>query len=240
MTDKRALHVAEAGQITGPGAAALKYDILTALLVTAAQGEPVEARLTLRLALLITARYNWRRGTFAVGQKEIARMWGVTERTAKREMAQMRNRGWIAVDVPAARGRVACYRISLAQVLRVTMPHWAAVGSDFVARMVGAPEEEGQGASNVIPLRREPETLPGPDGTAWSAVAVRLQAQDPGVYSAGFAQLTPTEVEGGTLTLLAPSRFICDYVATHYRSRILAALATEDRSLHDVRITFRG
>ncbi len=76
-----------ARNITGPGSAALKYDILTALLVTAAQGEATEARLALRLSLLITARFTWRSGTFSVGRREMARMWGVTERTANREIA---------------------------------------------------------------------------------------------------------------------------------------------------------
>lgn len=241
MTEGRAVHVSQTRRVTGPGAAAIKYDILTALLVTAAQGEPAEARLSLRLSLLITARFNWRLGTFAVGQKEIARMWGVTERTAKREMAEMRTRRWIAVEVPAARGRVASYRIELAEVLRTTMPHWAAVGPDFAARMVGAPDAEaeaaGQGASNVIPLRRDPVPHPEPDGSVWSAAAARLQAQDPGVYAAWFAPLQPLEVEGGTLTLIAPSRFMSDYVATHYRARLLAALVAEDRSIREVRIT---
>lgn len=239
MTERRAVDLSQAGRITGPGAAALKYDILTALLVTAARGDPVAARLSLRLSLLITARFNWRRGTFAVGQKEMARMWGVTERTAKREMAEMRARGWIAVDVPAARGRVASYRIALAEVLRATMPHWEAVGPDFAARMAGAPDAETE-PSNVIPIRRGAETAPEPEGSVWGAAADRLRAQDSRLHAAWFAQLQMVDLAAGTLTLMAPSRFIADYVATHYRSRLLAALAVEDRSIRDVRITHPG
>jgi hypothetical protein len=239
MTERRARDLSQASRITGPGAAALKYDILTALLVTAAQGDPVSARLSLRLSLLITARFNWRRGTFAVGQKEMARMWGVTERTAKREMAEMRARGWIAVDVPAARGRVASYRIALTEVLHATMPHWDAVGPDFAARMVGAPEAETE-PSNVIPLRRAAEAMPAAEGSVWGAAADRLRAQDSDLYTAWFAQLEMIDLSTGTLTLMAPSRFIADYVATHYRSRLLAALAVEDRSIREVRITHPG
>ena len=111
------------GSFNGPSAGAAKYDVLTALLVMALQGETVEARLALRLSLLITARFNWRKSVFAVGQKELARMWGVTERTVKREMAEMRSRGWIEVAVPAARGRVAEHRIMFETVLGVTMPY---------------------------------------------------------------------------------------------------------------------
>mgnify|MGYP001122200213 CR=1 FL=1 len=96
----------------GPGSQAIKYDILTALLAMASSGPAIEARLSLRLSLLITARFNWRIGTFAVGQREMARMWGVSERTAKREMAAMRALGWIAVAQPSAKGRVATPQVN--------------------------------------------------------------------------------------------------------------------------------
>jgi len=221
--------------VSGPGSAALKYDILTALLVTATCGDAVAARLALRLSLVITARFNWRSGTFAVGQREMARMWGVTERTAKREMAELRSRGWIAVAVPAARGRVAQYRIELPEVLAATMPHWEAVGPDFAARMVAAPEPLPD-VSNVVPLRRD-VGLPLEDGTGWASVAARLQSQDPGVYGAWFAPLVPVDVESGILTLRAPSRFIADYVTTHYLARLLAAASAGGQGIRDVRVT---
>jgi len=218
---------------TGRGSSALKYDILTALLVTSAQGPAVEARLALRLSLLITARFNWRLGTFSVGQREMARMWGVTERTAKREMAQMRALSWIAVSVPAARGRVAQYRILMENVLRDTTPHWAAVGPDFVARMSQAPEPETQ--TNVVPLRAETVSIPD-DGTVWSTAAQQLNLQDPAVYSAWLSGLVPAEVDAGTLVLVAPSAFVASYVETHYKSRLLAAVLPLDAGVRDVRV----
>ena len=237
MAQNKSAGFAPAKRITGPGAAAVKYDILTALLVTAARSDAVEARLALRLSLLITARFNWRSGCFAVGQKEMARMWGVTERTAKREMAHLRGLGWVAVSVPAARGRVAQYRIDLDRVLGATMPHWDAVGPDFVARMSHAPEPETD--SNVVPLRRD-LTLPDADGTGWDGAARRLQAQDQALYSAWFAPLQVLEVENGILTLLAPSRFIASYVRTHYLTRLLAAITAENREVREVQIVCEG
>lgn len=239
MTDTRVGQAVIAGKLTGPGASSIKYDILTALLVTAARGAPVEARLALRLSLLITARYSWRQGTFAVGQREMARMWGVTERTAKREMSAMRSIGWIIVDVPAARGRVARYRILLDAVLRQTLPHWDAVGPDFAARMAGAPEPAGE-ASNVVPLHQALAPTTEANGTNWPAAAARLQAQDPAVFSAWFSGLVPNGEDGGLLTLSAPSRFVADYVRSHFMSRILAAVVAEDRSVRDVEIVWAG
>lgn len=226
-------------QITGPGAAALKYDIISALLVTAARGNAVEARLALRLSLLITARFNWRSGCFTVGQKEMARMWGVTERTAKREIANLRGLGWITVAVPAARGRVAQYRIELNTVLRATMPHWDAIGSDFVARMTNAPTHEVAAETNVVPLRRD-IAPPAEDGTGWAGAAQRLQSQDPAIYGAWFAPLKPLDLESGIFTLRAPSRFHASYVRTHFLTRLLAALTAEDRTIRDVQVVAAG
>lgn len=222
--------------VTGPGSAAVKYDILTALLVTAARGAPAEARLALRLALLVTARFNWRRGSFAVGLREMARMWGVTERTAKREVARMRAMGWIAVRVPAARGRVAEHGIDLGAVLAATRAHWEAVGPDFVERMSAAPATEPAG--NVVPLRPGGEAaLPEEDGTGWAAAAARLRAADPSLYGAWFARLRAVDLEGGVLSLAAPSQFIAAYVETHHRARLMAALAAEAAGVREVRVT---
>lgn len=235
MTYGKAGFPALSKQVTGPSASAVKYDILTALLVTAAQGDAVEARLALRLSLLITARFNWRNGCFAVGQKEMARMWGVTERTAKREMAHLRGLGWISVLVPAARGRVAQHRINLATVLNATMPHWDAVGPDFVARMTNSPEPDEPSKSNIVPLRRD-MTLPDNDGTGWAEAAKRLQAQNAPIYGAWFAPLKPLDFESGTFTLLAPSRFHANYVRTHFLTRLLASLTVENRAIRDVQV----
>ena len=219
--------------IAGPGAGALKYDILTALLVSATCGDAVTGRLALRLSLLITARFNWRSGCFTVGQREMARLWGVTERTAKREIAEMRRRGWISVAVPAARGRVAQHRIEMARLLQDTMPHWDAVGPDFAARMTGAPEPET--GSNVVPLRGAPP-LPPEDGSGWSAACARLKAQDSAAYDAWFAQLHPVGLENGVLRLAATSRFHADYIRTHFLARLRAALAAENREVREISV----
>jgi hypothetical protein len=226
-------------KITGPGSSSLKYDILTALLVTAARGDADVARLAMRLSLLITARFNWQRESFAIGQREIARMWGVTERTAKREMAAMRARGWIAVTVPAARGRVAQYGIKFDALLRETMPHWDAVGPDFVARMSAAPEPETAPADNVVPLRPVASGQGG-DVPGWTRAAERLAAQDPSVFNAWFAGLVPVDGEDGVLTLVAPSRFVADYLRTHHLTRLITAVVIADPAFRDVEVIWQG
>lgn len=221
------------GSFNGSSAGAAKYDVLTALLVMASRGEAVEARLALRLSLLITARFNWRKGVFAVGQKELARMWGVTERTVKREMAELRARGWIEVAIPAARGRVAEHWIHFDAVLGETMRYWTAVGPDFAARLIGAPKPEGQ-ESNVIPLREEAPLLT--ESGLWSRIANHLRAQDPAVYEAWFSQLVYVDVEQGVLKLMAPTRFLANYISSHYQGHLLGAALAQDCLVREIKV----
>jgi len=94
----------------GRDAAARKYDIITALGAYALAGGKHDHRLVLRFITLVTARYNWARNELAVGQREIAQLWSVDERTVKREMAKLRGCGWLVVKRQGARGRVTLMR----------------------------------------------------------------------------------------------------------------------------------
>ena len=225
-------------KITGPGSSAIKYDVLTALLVTVAQDSGSLGRLAGRLSLVITARFNWRLGVFTVGLTELARMWGVTERTAKREMAQMRSLGWISVERPAARGRVAQHRIEFTALLRSTAPHWDAVGPDFAARMTGAPEPTD--TPNVVPLHGDSVSLPAEDGSNWPRVAEILSQSDPATYRSWFANLIPVDCDAEVWVLMAPSRFAASYIQTHLKDRVLMAIATIDRSVRRVEVIADG
>jgi len=112
------------------------------------------------------------------------------------------------------------------------MPFWEAVGPDFAARMTGAPEVEP--TSNVVPLRSPSTALPEDDETGWATAAAKLRAQDPAVYDAWFAPLTALEIDGGVLTMAAPTRFQADYVRTHHKTRLLAALSAANPGIRDL------
>jgi hypothetical protein len=184
----------------GRGAAARKYDILTAMGAHAlAQGKGPQ-RLILRLMTLITARYNWTRDELAVGQREIARLWDCDERTVKREMAKLRAMGWLEVRRQGARGRVGEYALGVERILADTRARWEAVGPDFALRMGEAP------ATDVValPVRG---AVPPPDisgGTEWALAQALLHAEDAGVYGAWLRHLQRRERAGGRLVLAAP------------------------------------
>lgn len=214
----------------GRQAAALKYDFLTALGAHALAQSKGPQRLVLRLMTLITARYNWAHDELAVGQREIARLWGVDERTVKREMAKLRAMGWLVVKRQGARGRVTEHGLDIVKILEATKPVWAAVGPDFEARM-GAGAGDGPNA-NVVPLPvKTDQAGPPPDvscGTEWALTQAIFHAEDPGTYRAWVQGLERGERAGGRLTLIAPSRFHASYVATHLKDRLLNACKSVD------------
>jgi hypothetical protein len=222
-------------KVTGPKAAVVKYDILTALMTLGLHDKGIDGRLAQRLALLITARFNWQSETFCVGLREIARMWSVTERTTKRELALMRARGWIAVHRSAARGRVTEHRVNLHSVLEATRVCWPLVGPDFVARMGQGPDEKPV-EKNVIPFVQAEIVAPQNDGTVWSAASRLIYDNDPAIHVAWFSKVTEIGREGTVLELAAPSAFVARYIETHYSGRILAAVTSCDPSVTTVRV----
>ncbi len=218
----------------GRGASARKYDILTALGTYAlAQGKHDQRRV-LRLITLITARYNWTRDLLAVGQREIARLWSVDERTVKREMAVLRAKGWLVVHRQGARGRVTEYGLDIDQLMVDTADHWISVGPDFELRM----GQGGDTSADVVPLpvKGHVASPDVSDGTEWSLACALLHAEDPGLFASWIAGLERVERIGGRLVLKAPSRFHGAYVQTHLERRLLSACQEVDNDIVDLRI----
>ncbi len=221
-----------AKKLAGPEASSLKYDLITALGSFALAGPAAMQKLALRLITLLTARYNWRHGELRVGQREIATLWSVDERTVKREMAKLRALGWIVPLSPARRGRVASYALDPGRILGATRETWPLVGCDFVARMAG--QEEAAEPSTVVPfLRHEPKEpepeMPEENGRdAWDAMRRHLRGEDAAIFSNWFAALTSGGRSGDALVLRAPSAFHANYIRTHFGDRLQGALGRID------------
>ena len=215
----------------GRNAPAIKYDILSALTVHALSGDKHRQRSILRVIALITTRYNWRSNELSIGREEIARLWSVNERTVKREMAKLKTMGWITVKRPAARGRVAVYEFDLKQVMVDTSEVWPTIGPDFQARMT----EEPKGDTNIVPFKVKP---PAPDSSGadvWTQVQTILHGRDPELWSSWFQHLTEADRAGGVVTLMAPSRFMADYIAQKWSGRLLSAYGRVDPDVRSLR-----
>lgn len=212
-----------AGKVVGRKASTKKYDILTALGAYALSQNKGLQRLSLRLMVLITARYNWQRDELSMGRKEIARLWGVNERTVKREMAKFRELGWVRVKTPAARGRVATYSIAFNTISKATQESWPAVGPDFVERMAGLYPASvvkvdfaraGQGA----PVKDTEDTT-----GVWAEVQTLLRTDDESVFKNWFSRLGFIEYENRELVISAPNSFVARYIETHLSQTLMAA-----------------
>lgn len=214
----------------GREAAAKKYDILSAMMAHAMAGDQNRQRLVMRLMSLITARYNWQRNELAIGQREIARLWCVDERTVKRDMARLRQLGWVDVKRQGARGRVAILGLNLERIMLDTRPQWINIGTDFVERL--EPEQHAS-ASTVVPFRR-----PVPVGQdLWGQICVKLAEEDAATFEAWFANMKQGAIEEGCLELLSPSRFHATYVRTHLLPRLQTLARRVDPTIAVVRIT---
>ncbi|SPF81770.1 DnaA N-terminal domain-containing protein [Pseudoprimorskyibacter insulae] len=222
----------------GRHAAGMKYDLLTALGSYALSKDKGDQRLIFRLMTLVTARYNWGRDQLAVGQREIARLWHVDERTVKREMAKLRAMGWLIVSRQGARGRVTEYSLGLDRILADTTQVWAAVGPDFETRLSVPAGTE----SNVVPMTpKQPIAAPEiKDDHEWSLARALLHTQDKAIYAAWFQELQREGRAGGRLRLSAPTRFHASYIATHMNARLTAACQSVDDSVTSVEVVARG
>jgi hypothetical protein len=226
-----------ASRPVGRDAATKKYDILSAMMTYALAREKHTQKLILRLMSLITTRYNWQRDELSMGQKEIAKLWSVDERTVKREMAKLKSKGWLSVKRPGARGRVTLYGFNLDLVLNETEPEWQKIGPDFVNRlteMTGV-TTQNMHETNVVPFATN-ASPPVVDGSIWAEVAAVLYARDSTIFAAWLQQLQEAGREGAYLTLVAPTKFHATYVETHLSELLLRAISSIDPSLRAVRI----
>ncbi|TMV77572.1 hypothetical protein FGG78_27180 [Thioclava sp. BHET1] len=230
-------------RIAGAGASARKYDLLTALGALGLAGSKHDQRQVLRLVTLVTARYNWAQDSLSVGQREIARLWAVDERTVKREMAKLRELGWLVLRKQGVRGRVTEYGLGYEAILEATRPHWAAVGPDLEFRLSQTLNPEavpagtnGEAAgARVIPFPGQPSPVLGTD--LWSRVCEEFRKEAPGLYEAWLRPLVKADANPpDELILLAPSRFHANYVQTHLGQGLYSRCHEKDPQIRRLRV----
>lgn len=233
----------DAKRYTGPQAGSQKYDLLTALSVAGLSGSPGFQTSMLRLVALVTARYNWGRNELTVGQREMARLWSVDERTVKREIKRLTAASILLQLRPGVRGRVAAYRLNIAEIHRLSAPVWDRVGPDYADRMAQqGPPPAAPTVTQVDFAAAQPAdpTLqidpPAGQGGPWARTLARLAQLEPALHRSWFAALTPGACEAGVLTLRAPSQFQARYVQTHHQRLLLGTAQMEFPDLRRIEI----
>lgn len=189
----------------------------------------------MRLIAAVTARYNWRTDELTVGQKELARMWSVDERTVKREVRRLTDAAILLQLRPGVRGRVAAYRLNYTRIYTLSEPVWQNVGPDFSARMEAQAPKPAETVVRVdFGARPAPEMLPD---DPWGKACARLSATDPAVYRGWLSKLRFVEMTDRVLILIAPSRFVAQYVETHLSASLRGAAELEFGPLRRVVVT---
>jgi hypothetical protein len=218
----------------GPEAGSKKYDILSALMAHALSQDKNRQKLVLRLMSLITTRYNWQRNELIMGQREIARLWCVDERTVKRDMVKLRSLGWVVTKRQGSRGRVSTLGLDIERILLDCRNTWPNIGEDYVARMSGQTEAPVDNKTNIVPFQR---TYPQSNSKIWTKVRDLLKTEDPTVFRAWLDPLALTDETTEKLTVVAPSRFHASYVQTHLLTRIQVAAQRSSGSIYTIVIT---
>ena len=217
-------------RITGSGSGAVKYDILTALAVSGLNGSARDQLSMSRLSVLITARYNWRTDELSMGQREMGGLWGVGERTVKREVKHWLDTGILICRRTGVRGRVAAYSLNLPRICEMTEPFWDLVGTDFSERM----HSLKPGGDRVIRLDTVRATMVQPeDMSGWAAVRQQLAHLFPAQFEAWIAPIIAKD-DGERLVLEAKSAFAAEYIKTHFGRDIVDAIAAEWQTPREV------
>lgn len=228
----------ELKRLTGSKAGSLKYDLLTALNVAGLHGTAGFQTSMSRLTALITARYNWKRDELTVGQRDMARLWGVNERTVKREIKKLTATSILICKRSGVRGRVGAYRLNYTEIYRQTRAVWHHVGPDFEERMdATAPTSTSDVVKVDFSRSAEPHVL-NIASPAWRHVLQRLRSSSGSLYSNWFSQLQLRSFDGTDLRLSAPNRFIARYVESHLLRELSVAAEEEFGPIQRIYIEF--
>jgi len=228
----------DAKRMVGRNAGVQKYDVLTAMAIAGMHAGPIRQTSMLRLIALVTARYNWRAQEFSVGQRDIARLWAVNERTVKREIKRLCETNILICKRKGVKGRVGAYALNIEAIYAQSAPYWQSVGPDYHDRMT---ENLPQTDSKVVTLNFRPNE-PEEQSTqltqsGWPATMARLRSEHPSDYSNWYAHLTKEALENGQLTLKASSGFVARYIETHLANNLLRAAEAELGPLERLIIT---
>ncbi|WP_037309666.1 DnaA N-terminal domain-containing protein [Ruegeria halocynthiae] len=220
----------EVKRFTGPYAGSQKYDLLTAISVAGLNGTPGFQRSMMRLVALITARYNWSADELTVGQKLMARLWSVDERTVKREIKRLTESSILLQLRPGVRGRVAAYRLNYMEIYRLSEPVWQNVGVDFASRMEALTPKPTEkvvhvqfGQEKLAAAEHEINDLQDP----WGRALRRLSESETLLFKSWYRDLQLVETHDQTITLRAPSKFIAQYIQSHHLKPLLGAIQLE-------------
>lgn len=221
--------------------AALKHALLAEIGRKACGWKVLGQRTGLRLMTLVAARYDWAADHLDCGLREIATLWQVDERTVKRELAKLRDLGWISLKRPAARGRNAVHQLEASAILDIETPEPAAIETvEDTTRDIGNTRNEvvsSEMEQLESSIEESAEVIPFRSGQAiWRCLMNEMAQSHPGLHGSWLLELEARRDHDGTWVLGATSRFRAAYLTSHHLRLIRARLERHDPVLQGIEI----
>jgi hypothetical protein len=212
-----------------------KFDLHTALLCAAMASSPAEKELLIRLAALITARYNWQAGSVRTTHRQLEDLWSCSRSTVKRSLAELERRGFVCDRWRGVRGEASRIFLDIRAILEATRPFWALAGTDVVARLetVTYPAEtstsssEPETVTSTVESGRAPTFAVPPAGGLARHLYDVLREQSALTNAALERWIKPlsiTEVSANHIVVEAETRFVADYVEKSFGNEIERAI----------------
>src|SRR3978361_120652 len=83
--------------------------------------------------------------------------------------------------------------------------------------------------------------MTNPDQDRWLRVKERLRAEvGEDVFSSWFARMEPDGIDGDTVRLSVPTRFLRSWIQSHYAEKLLACWQAENPAISRIELTVRS
>lgn len=220
---------------TGGFPLTLKFDLQTALLCAALASPQSDKDLFTRLAVLVTARYNWQDGSLRTTHRQLEDLWSCSRSTVKRSLAEFERRGFICDRWYGVRGEASRVFLDVRAILKAVRPFWRNAGNDVVARLDAFANTDlsGQDSDVEMQCKSSPEHTPVPERCIHDGPTKQLAAllQEQGKVGKAalkrwIAPLEIAEADDKNVIVRANTLFVATYVERTFGDAIESAVRT--------------
>ena len=208
-----------------------------------------------RTGCVIGHHFNRHCGEVFIKQETIARIMGISDRTVWSAIKELEQRGYLAVKRRelgnrTSDGRRVCGGKGVANVYLPCFERSQITSSKRGAKLAARCnlwwEERSQKSTSKVAADCDP-THDSPSGSNPSEVDHDLgeagerlrQRLGRDAFVSWFSKVIVESFEDGVVTLTAPSRFVSDWIRTHFVDEILVAWQTADASVAQVVVKAR-
>jgi hypothetical protein len=208
-----------------------------------------------RVACVIGSHFNKHKGETYVSQETIARIMDVSERTVWTAIIELERRGYLLIQrrefgVRPSDGRRVCGGRGVAntylpafersQVAATNTGRKLAIHCDLIwkERSQKTVRKVAADCDPTLKLPTEANPTSAPKDHTLGPAGDRLRARlGKDAFASWFGRVIVDQVGNSAVTLIAPSKFIRDWITTHYIEAVLACWRLEHPMIKSVEVT---